>query len=160
MLERKREHIQDQFKAELRNLRTKGLDRKQKILDKRDKILSGELTGDQILEFDAPYSSTFSQVEQIAQNIVRLPDEKEDLLKSKKSDKEDSESEEDSESQTNTINTVSGMSKNRAPTPDNASATSKMKFGSQKKSVAESVKKSATQASMKSSQQPNKRTNT
>ena len=74
------------------------------------------------------------------------------MLKSKKSNKEDSESDEDSASQTNTINTVSGVSKNRDLTPDNVSTNSKLKLGSQKKSVAESVKKSVTQASMKSSQ--------
>ena len=137
-------------------MRTNALHRKQKVLDKRDKILAGEETTDELLTYDPKYHSAFTEVEQIAQNIVRLEDKRDPLLDSKDSDKEESETEEE-DSQSNTYaQSVSGASKSRAPTPDNASSNSKMKFGSQKKSVAESRKKSViTTGSIKSSVQPN-----
>ena len=77
-------------------MRTNALHRKQKILDKRDKILAGEETTDELLGYDPKYHSSFTEVEQIAQNIVRLEDKRDPLADSKGSDKEGSESEEDS----------------------------------------------------------------
>ena len=76
-------------------MRTNALHRKQKVLDKRDKILAGEETAEVILGYDPKYHSSFTEIEQIAQNIVRLEDKRDPLADSKGSDKEGSESEEE-----------------------------------------------------------------
>ena len=46
VLERRRDTIHEQFKAEMRELKTFQFDRKSKILEKRDKILAGEMADD------------------------------------------------------------------------------------------------------------------
>ena len=65
MLSRQRTKISDAFQKELAGLKTKALQRKQLLLDKRDKILIGELA-DELTDYEAQYHTAFTAVELIA----------------------------------------------------------------------------------------------
>ena len=70
VVSKEREKIQKEFQKELVKLKFTQLRRKQKLLEKRDKFLVGELT-DEFPDYEVPYMRAFTSVEQIAQNITR-----------------------------------------------------------------------------------------
>ena len=59
---KEREKIQREFQKELVKLKYTQLRRKQKLLEKRDKFLVGELT-DEFPDYEFPYTRSFTAVE-------------------------------------------------------------------------------------------------
>ena len=78
MLSKQQKKLQESFEKARRKLKEIHLKRRQEKLDKRDKIIQGELA-DELTDYDNDYTIAFANVEQIAKGIVRLEDGVEEI---------------------------------------------------------------------------------
>ena len=92
--------IDNKFQKELVKLRAKMLRKRQLILDRRDRILAGDLA-DELADYEFTYLRSFTNVEGIAKNITRFEEgieeideeaEKEKQRKKEEQEKEDEKS--------------------------------------------------------------------
>ena len=154
ILQKQLKTTNDMFQLELQELRTKALERKQLIHDKRDKLIAGELEVDELAEFDQRYQTSFIAVEQVAQNIVRLEEGTQELIVTDDENDESDEGESASQSQQSdiTLSKLPPSLSNDRTQPKIPEATET----SVKETENKSVLRSTTQGSIKNKQLTNR----
>ena len=70
--------VDNKFQKELVKLKAKILRKRQLILDRRDRILAGDLA-DELADYDFTYLRSFTNVEGIAKNITRFEEGVEEI---------------------------------------------------------------------------------